>query len=525
MLAFEGTAFLSVGGLFDTVVGRHLPENGTVMDVSFIRNSLKVSDGDEPLEVDFIPERLFIRQEMETGFNELLQQSRAVIFSGSAGIGKSVLLFLIVMYRVWKNDEKAIYYRMVDDPAEFISAFAMQRCSDGKIEVQFARNLLRSPVIDYYNSLREAFEHIPGAPRRTSSKLLAAVDGPKSEEFVNYSKLKYGCTSGAGFRIKHQNINTIVNVVMGAWTRDALKSAVILLLHLDTDEDDENSENFFDYALFDEIYYVNGGRIRGFVQGYEKSEPQKEFADLTVSRISQGQAQLSLSHSDCRSTDDHVDSLRSMFRVLNGPSTDSVNLHVDSQYMLRRLKDKLNTEEIFSSYKKAELDGNKGAQANYFEEMMHSVLCRDNCFVEIDASVRAQGSGVEGVKELTQKNQYWIPSVPNFVNIDSALVDANGIIWCFQFTIQSSHTFIKRRLGSKFLNHIPVDGCSNGLELVFVVPLGTNFNKPDTGGEASTRVKYVNCASLSEVIKSAQHLLTGVTPSRKRSIDGTPIQE
>lgn len=46
--------------------------------------------------------------------------------------------------RVWKNDEKAIYFRMVDDPGESVSAFAMMRCSDGNIEDRFARNLLQT---------------------------------------------------------------------------------------------------------------------------------------------------------------------------------------------------------------------------------------------------------------------------------------------------------------------------------------------------------------------------------------------
>ena len=103
---------------------------------------------------------------------------------------------------------------------------------------------------DYYNPLRAAFEHIEGAPRKTSKKLVAAVDGPKSENLITYSLLTYGCTSGAGFRIRHQNMNTVTNVVMGAWTRASIESAVITFLALDPDEDDEQSENYFDPELF-----------------------------------------------------------------------------------------------------------------------------------------------------------------------------------------------------------------------------------------------------------------------------------
>ena len=58
--------------------------------------------------------------------------------------------------------------------------------------------------------------------------------------------------------------------------------------------------------------------------------------------------------------------------------------------------------------------------------------------------IDADGTGKEGVAQLKKKNQYWIPSVPNFVNIDSAVVDYEDAVWCFQFTLSSSHTYKKR---------------------------------------------------------------------------------
>ena len=74
--------------------------------------------------------------------------------------------------------------------------------------------------------------------------------------------------------------------------------------------DDEASHKFYDREKFDAVYFVTGGRIRGFRDSY-KGEIDTSFADQLVTRIllKQQQAELSLSHSDCRSTDDHVDSL------------------------------------------------------------------------------------------------------------------------------------------------------------------------------------------------------------------------
>ena len=244
---------------------------------------------------------------------------------------------------------------------------------------------------------------------------------------------------------------------------------------------------------------------------FEASKPltkgtyDTSLADEVVARISSQQAALSLSHSDCRSTDDRVDSLRTMFRKPTG-STDSVSLHVDSGYLLRKLKDKISGEELFSSYKKAESDGNKGAQANYFEEMLHWCFCSDEVSTAITASVHAQGSGSDGARELTAKNQYWIPSVPNFVNIDSAVVGSDDQVWCYQFTVSKSHKYKKRRTKSHFLNKITVLKSTYEVVLTFVFPMGTNFTVPDTGGELETEVFAIDCSSLETVLASVKRL-------------------
>jgi hypothetical protein len=190
---------------------------------------------------------------------------------------------------------------------------------------------------------------------------------------------------------------TTFNVVMGGWKKEDLKIALTAELNLDPTVTDEGSDQYFDQEKFDAVYFVTGGRIRRF-----QHEIDTSFADEVVSRISKQQASLSLSHSDCRSTDEHVDSLRTMFRVPGG-STDSVFLHVDSGYLLRKLRTKISGEELFNSYKKAEAEGNKGAQSNYFEEMLHWCFRQEGMSSSIVESIHAEGSGSEGVKELTKK--------------------------------------------------------------------------------------------------------------------------
>mmetsp|Transcript_2874 Transcript_2874/g.8057 ORF Transcript_2874/g.8057 Transcript_2874/m.8057 type:complete len:308 (+) Transcript_2874:546-1469(+) len=299
-------------------------------------------------------------------------------------------------------------------------------------------------------------------------------------------------------------VGTTFNVVMGAWTKESLQDAIIAALRLDPQEEDDKSDKYFDIEKFDAVYFVHGGRIRGF-QTSCQGEIDTTFADQVVSRISVQQAALSLSHADCRSTNEHVDSLRSLFRRPNG-STDSVSLHVVSGYVLRKLKGKVIAEELLNSYKKAESDKNKGAQANYFEELLHWCFRSDGVSTAIAASVHAEGSGKDGVRELTAKNQYRIPSFPNFVNVDSAVIENDDKVWCYQFTVSRTHTYRKRRTRSQFLNGISLLESTDEVVLVFAVPQGTKFSVPDTGGELETDVFEIDCSTLETVIASVRRL-------------------
>ena len=54
-----------------------------------------------------------------------------------------------------------------------------------------------------------------------------------------------------------------------------------------------------------------------------------------------------------RSTSDHVDALRSIFRRYDAVgSYDTVNMLVDSQFIMRKLHDKIDGQELLNSYHK-----------------------------------------------------------------------------------------------------------------------------------------------------------------------------
>lgn len=125
-------------------------------------------------------------------------------------------------------------------------------------------------------------------------------------------------------------------------------------------------------------------------------------------------------------------------------------------------------------------------------------------------SIHADGSGAEGVAELTRRNQYWIPSVLNFVNIDSAVVGSDGAVWCFQFTVSHSQKYKKRRLRPHFLNLISVLDATGEATIVFVVPAGTTFSLPDNANEVAMGIAHIDCTSLESVVQSTALLASRI---------------
>ena len=74
---------------------------------------------------------------------------------------------------------------------------------------------------------------------------------------------------------------------------------------------------------------------------------------------------------------------------------------------------------------------------------------------------------------------YWIPSIPNFANIDAALLlkddeGGNVTLWCFQYTIQKDHKFNARAFRTKFLQPV-LQNFKLGIDdvtvkMLFIVP-------------------------------------------------------
>jgi hypothetical protein len=162
----------------------------------------------------------------------------------------------------------------------------------------------------------------------------------------------------------------------------------------------------------------------------------------------------------------------------------------------------------------AKKTGHQLAAGDYFEELMHCLCCSEpeQFSPTILGFIRSRGKGAEGVRELNVPNYYWVPSVPNFVNIDAAIVTSDGHMWCFQYTTHKTHTYKKRRLRPHLLNIVnqtlpPVQDTT----VIFVIPNDITFTAPETGDECDVKVAYVDCTNLETVKQSLTTILASLS--------------
>jgi hypothetical protein len=82
--------------------------------------------------------------------------------------------------------------------------------------------------------------------------------------------------------------------------------------------------------------------------------------------------------------------------------------------------------------------------------------------------------------QLSKPNVYWVPSVSNFANMDSALV-LNNTLFAFQMTIQASHEFDETSFESSlvkpvkevFQNQLGGKGITQ-VVVILIVPIPEN---------------------------------------------------
>jgi len=122
----------------------------------------------------------------------------------------------------------------------------------------------------------------------------------------------------------------------------------------------------------------------------------------------------------------------------------------------------------------------------------------------LNGYIKSVGTTIEGVRQI-EKNKYWMPSVPNFPCIDSALACDDGSTFGAQYFTGKRHGFKVRAFNSQFLNQIPqeVGADRDSIWIVFVVPKDQNV-EPDDLDDFESRIATIDTESIDTVTRDAK---------------------
>ena len=292
------------------------------------------------------------------------------------------------------------------------------------------------------------------------------LDGPKESTVKSLSGMFFDlCTSG-GYKTPADGARMTTNLkIMAGWSEDSLVHALIHLKKLPAKQARD-------------VYAECGGRARMALDYLDDETAVKNWADSIVADLGNGPCILAMNETNARTSVESKDRLRTMFEGISGRPV----LLVDSQYLLTRLRDRLTTDDLRQAYKVAVALDSWTMMGVLFEEIMHKwfQMAKPSPLAGFVRPERGK-TGREGVCDLEEPLIYWVPSTPNFTNIDAAFINANKELHCIQYTIRDSHSFhedtFENDLVAELKKKFP-----NGFQsaaIYFAVPTGVIFNLQD----------------------------------------------
>lgn len=419
-----------------------------------------------------MPARVFVRSEMQAMFCNLLTKAtpreNKRILTGSAGIGKSVLLFLVALrFQLLPEQatKKISFIRKVKE-SDNISLYIMEpgEPPGTTIRVVFCHTMSKAD----YPSNFELWKTVRGYTKALkTSDYQAFVDGPIHTETMDLLNTSYRffCTSGGYPTVSQAEIMTTIVSILTGWKESTICSFLTKIGQT--------------AAQAQEIYSYSGGRIRLAVMGMQqegKVQIRKWFDDL-LSGFGPEKIQLAITKTDSHASTNSSDRLRTRFIDYDGKGTSL--LIVDSQYAMSRLRDRLDVGDFVSSYNLATVCGLQSARGWFFEEIMHLWLKRKGVPL-IEDWIRSVGNAAEGIKDLDREKRYWIPATSNFANIDAAFVYQHVLV-CIQYTVRRQHGFDKATFWQDFAGRVHTVVPFSAVAVWFVSPNGTDFQNTHEG--------------------------------------------
>mmetsp|Transcript_8058 Transcript_8058/g.20217 ORF Transcript_8058/g.20217 Transcript_8058/m.20217 type:complete len:561 (+) Transcript_8058:28-1710(+) len=418
-----------------------------------------------------MPARVFVRSEMQAMFCNLLTkatpQENKRVLTGSAGIGKSVLLFLVALrfQLLPENSTKKISFIRKVKESHNIALYIMEPGEQpSTIRLVFSDTMDKAD----YQSNFELWKTVRGYTKvLKTSDYRAFVDGPLHTEIMDLLNTSYRffCTSGGFPTVSQAEITTTIVSILTGWKEETICSVLTRIGRTP--------------AQAREIYSYSGGRIRLALMGTHvdgKLQIRKWFDDL-LSGFGQEKVQLAITKTDSHASMNSSDRLRTRFVDYDGSGTSL--LIVDSQYAMSRLRARLDVGDFVSSYNLATVCGLQSARGWFFEEIMHLWFKRKDTPL-IEDWIRSVGDAAEGIKVLDREKRYWIPATSNFANIDAAFAYQNVLV-CIQYTVRQQHGFDKVTFWQDFAGRVHKVVPFSSVAVWFVSPNGTGFQNTHEG--------------------------------------------
>jgi hypothetical protein len=452
--------------------------NMRFLDLSFLEQ-LAFTDGDFTTDPFFPSGEIYIRDCMRLIFGLFSKRDNAhTVLLGSPGVGKSVLCFLAAMHKTQKKP--VVFYRQTSSH-KFISVFIMRRKQGGAIDVVFTR-LLHKNSVKVRGGLCVLHDFLVkklvGLHRY--DEVLWFVDGPKHDDQQMMTDFSFFCTSG-GYPMFADEDSTGQCWVLDGWTRG---EAMVALSRRD-----------FEEGTIDMAYYLCGGNIRNMLAACSDYDAVQNKVQRWVDELDVKSIEDFAFTSTERGANKKYDRLLTMFRKVDPHVPVSLKLmradqYVDSAFAMNRFAEDASIDVLAKGYRYSIGVSNRSLQGLYYEMVIHQWFTKEaiRCLDGIGQVCWSKGNGAQGVTELNQVGIYWIPSIPNFANIDAAVVLGNTL-HALQYTVKDTHDF-KNDSFEKFLTGVwmNIQGIHRA-QVHFVSP-STNWIGPGKEGTPSTIFTY-----------------------------------
>ena len=486
----------------------------------------------------FLPKSIFVRKYLQHALDlRLNHDAHPTVVFGSPGIGKSIFSFLAAIALALTGRHKAVLYvRKIRDQKEAAtSLFWMAKTDDETVHIVACRHIYANYTVPSLCTAI-AYRFFTGDINKSNSPtdfgIKCIVDGPRYDNTSDKVAGSDLVTSGGCPPTKQENMDEW-HFPMKVWSLDELSLALKILKKCNRG----TTEKIFDTTGGCIRHAIQCCSKDGKVEEAILMQKQKWIDGIVTRQANDAVVNMAYYSSQLSADKKSLDRLRAMM-VTEDPEENGgrtffeTTLVLGSAHIARKLWFKLSIDEVQRGMMFAKSTMNQSLFGWHFELWCHklsetaidqwrqqaqsaaarkfpvasveaaagvggiSAATMATGTVGVDATVtsgsivgtgfnaswpaytQATGTGMNGIAALNTTWLYWKPSVPNFANIDAAILLEDGTLLCLQFTVGDEHAFDIRSFLHGFVYNISgeVQKKISTIKIAFVVPEDVTFS-------------------------------------------------